>query len=108
MRDDGMEPAEIGRLIERERAAGGAGERPQFAVWEENWPLLELFRACRSQWRVAMGFAGAAWLGFDYAGVDIVIRRRRMKRANEAFATLQVMEFAALEVLRRGGGARDG
>lgn len=69
---------------------------PSFAVWPENVHTLGLFRACHTQWRVgAMGGV----LGLDYAGVEVVLRMMRVKKRNQVFGDLQVMEAAALPIL---------
>ena len=64
-------------------------------VWvlPENWDAATLFSACGTQWRTA-GVAGVA-TGLDYAGVDVVMRRRGF--ADEVFEQLEAMERTALE-----------
>lgn len=102
MRDDHVPQEEIDALLLRERASGALAEPAQpFEVWAQNWPVVQLFLACQSQWRMAVGLSGMVWLGLDYPGVDVVMRRRRMTRTNSAFEALQAMEFAALRVLQR-------
>ncbi len=66
-------------------------------VWDSNWPALLAFLACETQWRVeARGMSGVmTYLGLDYAGVDVVLRRQGADDA--VFADLRVMELAALE-----------
>lgn len=66
-----------------------------FEVQPANWPAVTAFLACETQWRVAAGLAGLIWLGLDYAAVDVVLRRTG---SDAAFADLQLMEDAALEV----------
>ncbi len=69
-----------------------------FDVWRENDRVSAVFLRCRTQWRRgAMG----GFEGFDYAGVEIVMSRMRVKSKNATFELLQVMELAALPILNR-------
>jgi hypothetical protein len=74
-------------------------------VWDINWPALQAFLACETQWRVvARGMAGVLeWLGLDYVAADVVLRRLGLD--DEAFEGLQVIEAAAVEVFGEGDGA---
>lgn len=63
-----------------------------------NWDSVMAFLACDTQWRAVAGPAGLIWIGLDYAGVDIALRRLDFPAS--VFADLQVMEIAALPVLR--------
>lgn len=75
-----------------------------FEVMPCNWTSVCAFLACETQWRVVPMMAGGMaalgtsliWLGLDYAAVDIVLRRSSVP--DTAFADLQVMERAALDV----------
>jgi hypothetical protein len=60
-----------------------------------NWTSVKAFLDCQTQWRAALGLGGLVWLGLDYAGLDVVLRRTG---ADAAFADIRVMEAAALEV----------
>ena len=71
-----------------------------FAVLPANWAAVTAFLACETQWRVALGLGGPIWLGLDYAGVDVVLRRTA---STAGFADLQVMEGAALDVFSEDG-----
>lgn len=67
-----------------------------FLVWECNWETVMAFMACQTQW--VRNWRGG-FDGLNYTGVDVVIRRRKLKEdPDEVFARLQVMERAALEV----------
>lgn len=70
-------------------------------VWDVNWPTLLTFLACATQWRMTVGPAGPIWLGLDYAGVDVVLRRRGHE-GDAVFADLRAMERAALIALHGG------
>ncbi|WP_119157431.1 DUF1799 domain-containing protein [Caldimonas tepidiphila] len=66
-----------------------------FYLWPEHVAALQLWNQVQTQWRV--GLAGRT--GFDYPGIEVVMRRRfrlRGREADERFAELQIMERAAL------------
>jgi hypothetical protein len=91
---------------------GGVGEDGEddeevFEVWPENVQAVELFSLVASQWRAVAGFAGARFLGLDYAAIEAVMRMRnvRTKERGRLFDDLRVMEGAALAELNR---KRDG
>ena len=75
-----------------------AAEPEGFEVYPVNWPSVRTFLACETQWQVVAGMAGGQWLGLDYAGVDVVLRRSGLKDADAVFADIQIMEDAALKV----------
>jgi len=76
-----------------------AGDGEDFAIWPDNAETLELFLACRTQWRVAGSAHGLICLGLDYAGVEVVMRAQRVKKQEwkDVFNGVQQMEFAALK-----------
>lgn len=65
-----------------------------------NWDSVMAFLACDTQWRAIAVPSGLMWIGLDYNGVDVALRRLDFPAS--VFADLQVMELAALSVL---GGA---
>lgn len=68
-----------------------------FEVMPANWAALGAWLACETQWTTAGGgMAGLIWLGLNYAGVDVVLRRLGLQ--DDVFVDLQVMERAALDV----------
>lgn len=67
-------------------------EPQTFEVWPENWPAVDLFLLCQTQWR--MGPGGIA--GLDYGAVLSVARLWGMKRLRETMADVQVIEAAIL------------
>jgi hypothetical protein len=75
-----------------------APARPVVTVWPCNLPTYNLWCRCQTQWRVG-GMAGRK-TGFDYAGVDVVMRRMGIppKEQDQRFAELQAMEVAAINV----------
>lgn len=71
-----------------------------FHLWPEHEQSLGVFAACRTQWR--MGFDGPT--GLDYAGVEALIRMRRLvprPRVPEVLAELQILEDETLAEWRR-------
>ena len=81
-----------------------AGQAPQdeedddaCRVWDINWDSLEAFLDCATQWRLVAGLSGVHRLGLDYAGVDVLLRRRGAP--DRVFEDLCVMERAALQAL---------
>lgn len=68
-------------------------------VWSENEESVRFFGLLRTQWRI--GMSGAT--GLDYTAVLAVLRHQRLsrQRAQEVFDDVRVMEFAALEAMRK-------
>ena len=101
--EDGTRPVGIDAELAADFAAMGvtvAADRcPDDGVIEvdqRNWDSVRAFLGCQTQWRVAIGFAGAVWLGLDYAAAEIVLR---MIGGGATLADLQAMEMAALPIL---------
>jgi len=70
-------------------------------VADPNWESLMAFLACDSQWRTcSIGMAGMAWIGLDYQGCDVALRRGGFP--DEVWDDLQLMEKTALPVLNSG------
>lgn len=69
-----------------------------FEVWPDCWQSLMVFVALRTQWRV--GFSGPT--GLDYSALPEVWRRTKTAPADrdDVFADIEVMQDAALEVMR--------
>nr|WP_257620165.1 DUF1799 domain-containing protein [Janthinobacterium sp. NKUCC08_JDC] len=67
-------------------------------MWPENVPSWNLFQAMSTQWMV--GMAGAT--GLNYPGVEVVMRKARVKRCDEEriFHEIQCMERATLSAWR--------
>lgn len=57
-------------------------------------PMVAAFFDIQTQWRVTE-VNGALWLGLDYAGVDVALRRGGYDDVD--FADLQLMERAAID-----------
>lgn len=70
-----------------------------FELWDINVGSFDLFLAAASQWRVvSAGLGGLVWLGLDYVGVDVLMKRTPIDDADgQLWADLMVMEDAALE-----------
>ena len=63
-----------------------------FEVWEENWPVLEMFLRCQTQWRTTMNGV----LGLDYGAVAWVLKLYEVEDQRSMLQDLQVMEAAAM------------
>ena len=68
-----------------------------FAVWPENWPAVELFLRCQTQWNTSVGGV----TGFDYSSVIALVNMYAYDVA--VFEDLQIMEAAAIELLNKQG-----
>ena len=66
-----------------------------FEVWEENWPVLEMFLRCQTQWRTTMGGV----LGLDYVAVAWLLKLYEVEDPRALLEDLQVMEAAAMMTL---------
>ena len=66
-------------------------------VWPENMPVVRLFDAMRTQWRV--GFSGA--YGLDYTPLPAVMDILGIEDRAYAFEGLRVMEYAALHEMHK-------
>lgn len=82
-------------LVAVDQAGRASREQQLFHLWPEHQEVLGVFLACRTQWR--SGFSGA--VGLDYAGVEALVRMRRLvprARMPEVIAELQVLEAETL------------
>lgn len=79
-------------------AKGGERSGGGFAIWQDNVAALEVFLACRSQWRILAGFDRAVYLGLDYAALEVVMRLLKVPDPAAMFNDIQAMEQAALAV----------
>lgn len=70
-----------------------------FEVWEENWPVLEMFLRCQTQWRTTM----SGVLGLDYAAVAWVLKLYEVEDHRSMLEDLQVMEAAAMVTINSRG-----
>ncbi len=85
--------------------AGSDEDEEHIAVMAANWPSLEAFLACSTQWRVTAVTMGTAagvvsqlvWLGLDYTACDVVLRARNAPA--HVLSDLMAMEDAALPIL---------
>ena len=92
-RDDlGEDARAFGIALEEEHQ-----DDDDFEVWPENWPAVQLFMELGTQWRVAAGMGGLAYLGLDYAAVIAYLRGLRVPEWRERLKELRVMELAAVK-----------
>ncbi len=61
-------------------------------MWEENWPVLDMFLRCQTQWRTTMN----GLLGLDYQAVAWLLRLYEVEDPRSLLEDLQVMEAASL------------
>lgn len=82
-------------------------ELDEFSVFPENWDVVCLYMAAQTQWIKQQiippmgGYLITVHRGFDYTGVDVVIRRTAQYRDSkdaELFSKLQIMEREALKL----------
>jgi hypothetical protein len=63
-----------------------------------------LFLRLSTQWKIiAAGMGSLVFTGIDYAAAGATMGMLRVKNRQSAFDDLQVMEFAALEILNKSG-----
>lgn len=75
------------------------------AIMECNWPSLEAFLACSTQWRTAVVVMGGGaavssqltFVGLDYSACDVVLRARNAPA--DVLDDIMAMEEAVLPVL---------
>ncbi len=71
-----------------------------FEVFEENWPVVEMFLRLQTQWRTTMN----GLLGLDYGAVAWLLRLYEVEDPRALLEDLQVMEAAALMFLQERSG----
>lgn len=72
-----------------------------FEVWQENWPVLDLFLRCQTQWRIGMNGV----TGLDYGAVAWVLRLYAAEDQHRVLLEdLQVMEGAVIAFVNQQGG----
>lgn len=73
----------------------------EFGVWEENWPLVQLFVCLQTDWRVAVGMAGIVYFGIEKQAIESTLRMTNtpVDEWPERLRLLKLMESAALPLL---------
>lgn len=66
-------------------------------MWEENWPVVEMFLRLQTQWRTSMGGV----IGLDYMAVEWLLRLYEVEDQRSMLEDLQTMEGAALSVINK-------
>lgn len=70
----------------------------EFEVFEENWPVLELFLRVQTQWRTSMN----GLMGLDYTAVAWVLKLTAEEANHRALLEdLQIMEGAVLAYIAK-------
>mgnify|MGYP003127766226 FL=1 len=73
------------------------GKEQHFEVWEENWPAVEMFLRCQTQWRTTM----SGVCGLDYAAVQWLFTLYKVKDPPAVLEDLQIMESTAVKILNK-------
>ena len=68
-----------------------------FEVWPDNWPAVEMFLRCQTQWRTT----ASGVCGLDYTAVLAVFRLYEVEEPTTVLENLQVMEAAAVKILNK-------
>jgi len=63
-----------------------------FEVLPENWPAVQMFLRCQTQWRTGM----AGPIGLDYGAVQWLFRLYEVEDHRSVLEDLQTMEAAVL------------
>ena len=73
-------------------------DAPQdFEVWLDNWPAVEMFLRCQTQWRTT----ASGVCGLDYSAVEWLFRLYEVEDQPAVLEDLQVMEAAAVKILNK-------
>lgn len=69
-----------------------------FEVWEENWPVVELFLRVQTQWRISMNRP----IGLDYGAVAWILKLTAEETTHRPLLEeLQIMEGAVLAYIAK-------
>ena len=68
-----------------------------FEVWKENWPAVELFLRCQTQWKTSL----TGVTGLDYASVISTAKLYSVEDLPSVFEDLQIMELAAIDQINK-------
>ena len=71
-----------------------------FEVWQENWPVLEMFLRCQTQWRTTMNGV----LGLDYGAVAWLFKMYAVEDPPALLEDLQVMESVVVATVNKRSG----
>ena len=66
-------------------------------MFEENWPVVEMFLRLQTQWRTSK----SGVLGLDYVAVEWMLRLYGVEDQRSMLEDLQVMEGAALTLINK-------
>ena len=69
----------------------------RFEVWPDNWPAVEMFLRCQTQWRTT----ASGVCGLDYSAVEWLFRLYEVEEPATVLENLQVMEAAAVKILNK-------
>lgn len=72
-------------------------EEREFEVFEDNWPIVEMFLRLQTQWNVNMG----SFVGLNYQSAEFLFKIHGVGDPVEMLDGLQTMEIAALGVINK-------
>lgn len=99
-------------LIKPELEPQPLEEIKYFDVWPDNGDVVCLYMACQTQWDKQLiipplgGEIITDWRGFNYQGIEVVIRNTpqfRNSKDTDLFQKLQLMEAEALQYFAEKG-----
>ena len=94
-------PDDKSELMADAKAFGLALPEPDapedFEVWPDNWPAVEMFLRCQTQWRTT----ASGVCGLDYSAVEWLFRLYEVEDQPTVLENLQVMEAAAVKILNK-------
>ena len=71
-----------------------------YEVWEENWPAVQMFLRCQTQWRSSV----SGVIGLDYAVLRWLFTLYSVEDERALLEDLQIIEGAVLMALNEKGG----
>lgn len=71
-----------------------------FEVWDENWPILEMWLRLQTQWRTSFG----GLVGLDYLACKMMFDLYEVPDQREMMDCIIIMERSALAAIGEDGG----
>jgi hypothetical protein len=99
-----MDDADLDLLVDPQTAAAIRSQEStretEFPVLPENWPALQLFLSCATQWRYS---PAGSLLGIDYQALAVVMDMQQVPGTDRPARLSQVqwIERGVLEALRK-------
>ena len=77
----------------------GPAEDEDFAVWPENWDIVQFWRRICRHWVVVSGLNGTRVMGLDWTQIESKLHLLKIEDTEEMVNGLEIMEHAALKVI---------